>query len=81
MGDDAVEFGRVGVYVVEMGGVHVPGHVGEQFDVVLGERAHDLRSVADGQFVEGVVLDDVRGQQVGPGARQAFEVRGAGAVV
>ena len=38
-------------------------------------------SVADGQFVEGVVLDDVRGQPVGPGTRQAFEVRGVGAVV
>jgi hypothetical protein len=62
VGDDAVKLGRIGVSMVEMRRVHIPRYIGEQFNIVLGERAHDLRCVPDRQLVECVVFDDVRGQ-------------------
>ena len=67
--------------VVEMGGVHVPDTLANSSMSSWVNVRTIWAASPTAKFVERAVLDDVRGQQVGPGARQAFEVRGAGAVV
>ncbi len=57
MRDDAVEEIGLRVGRVEMRRVHVARNDGEQFDVALGQRARQARRIADGEFVEGAVLD------------------------
>jgi hypothetical protein len=73
VGDDAVKHGAIGIAVVEVSRIHIARDIGEQFDVVLGEGAHDLGGVTRQQFVEDAVLDEIAAQQVGAGACEVFQ--------
>jgi len=64
MGDDAVELGGGGVFGIEVGGVHVTRHHGEQRDVLLRQLALDAGAVTDLQFIEGAVAQDPDGLYV-----------------
>ena len=57
MRDRAVEAGRVGIFRVDMGRVHIARDQREGDDVVLRQRAADAGPRAHGQLVEGEVGD------------------------
>ena len=62
MRDRAVEAGRVGVFRVDMGRVHIARDQREGDDVVLRQRAADAGACAQRQLVEGEVGDRFGGR-------------------
>ena len=57
VGDHFLETAIPGVFLVHMGGVHIPGHDGEQLDVPVGKLLLENGAVANADFVEGAVFD------------------------
>ena len=59
VGDDLVEQIGLGVGLVDMGGIDVPGHDGEKLDVFAPQRSNQLGRLANLDLVECFVLDIV----------------------
>src|SRR6056297_2438737 len=76
MGDDAVEMALLCVVIVEMGGVHVSRHHREDVDILTCQAARDLGAVADGDLVEGAVLDIIHFEPLsGAGSGESAHMR------
>ena len=57
MGDDLMKHVGLGIFLVNMGRVHVPGHDGEQFDILCFQLAREFGRIANFDFIEGLVFD------------------------